>query len=113
MTVHTDPHTNSGDTLTVEPHTAKGWTLKFRVTDWADRVYGESWQEHDAPECLEYGLRGLGAAMSAPEEDQWDVDDEVLYGYVEAVYFEGERQEGPEYDSLLLAPALMHVSEVV
>lgn len=77
--VHEDPHPYAGYGV---PLLMKGAEVgdetpaaMFRITDWADRVYGKPWREHRSPSVLLYRMR-------APDLDLPVTDDNLLLGTV-------------------------------
>lgn len=112
MTLHDTPSEYAGKTIIIKPHTASKATVEFYVVDWADRVYGMSWEDEDhaLPEIQQYSYRGYMAAMQLPEEQQWDVDDEVLYGHLISITHE---EHGTiDLTDVAEVPVLFHISEV-
>lgn len=73
MTIHADPHPQAGTTVEVDvPGVGAG---PFRIEDWWDRVYGESWTTSTGNwAALNYGIR---AGLSR-------LDDEVVYGKLDS-----------------------------
>jgi hypothetical protein len=76
-TVHTSPHPLAGQTVTVTPDaflqndgTAP---VPFRIEDWNDRLFGQSWMEMQGhPACLKYAVRSGLSGLP--------LDNEVVYG---------------------------------
>lgn len=81
MIVHLDPHPLSGKTVELDfhPDTPRVFaSLKYRVEDYWDRVYGKSWGDSVGnPAALKYALRA--GAFGLP------VDDEVVYGKIDGI----------------------------
>ncbi|MGY5048242.1 hypothetical protein ACWDE0_21820 [Streptomyces sp. 900105755] len=74
---HTTPHPLAGETVTVKAKLdSSGITEhEFRLEDWNDRLFGQSWMDMQShPACLKYAVRSGLAGLP--------LDNEVVYGKV-------------------------------
>lgn len=78
-TVHEDPHPYAGDVVPLLMKDSEVGSEKpaasFRITDWADRVYGEPWRTHRSAGVLVYLLRAEGLGLPI-------TDNNLLHGRV-------------------------------
>lgn len=89
--VHADPHPYAGEVVPLlmkdsQPGVEKP-AARFRIEDWADRVYGQPWRAHRSLAVLIFSARAQGLGL--PE-----YDDRVIYG------------------RMLGLPLLIHTSEI-
>lgn len=75
--VHEDPHPYAGEVVPLLMKDSEVGSEKraamFRITDWADRVYGRPWRLHRSAGVLLYSLRAQGLGLPI-------TDDNVLHG---------------------------------
>lgn len=77
MSAHSTPHPLAGQTVTVRAdlHGDGPGAHAFRVEDWNDRVFGQSWTDLEGhPASLVYAMRSALGGLP--------LDNEVVYGKV-------------------------------
>lgn len=75
--MHADSHPLAGQTVTLRPGTClpnnSDGTLRFRLEDWNDRTFGQSWMTMEGhPASLAYAIRSSVSGLP--------LDNEVVYG---------------------------------
>ncbi len=86
MPIHNEPHPLSGATVRLKDHVKDGTQglvvgdAKYRIEDWWDRVYGDSWKRAKGnPGAYHYAMRTATVDYSIP------TDDEVVYGKIDGL----------------------------